>query len=68
MDLTHESQYAKGEVLTIFGLALGGNRAIKAGLELLQNTPVAGAVIGASSNAVMLYTVGYAACRFMKPS
>jgi uncharacterized protein (DUF697 family) len=54
----------KGEVLTIFGLALGGNRAIKAGLELLQNTPVAGAVIGASSNAVMLYTVGYAACRF----
>jgi hypothetical protein len=31
---------------------------------LLQNTPVAGAVIGASSNAVMLYTVGYAACRF----
>jgi len=54
----------KGEVLTIFGLALGGNQAIKAGLELLQNTPVAGAVIGASSNAVMLYTVGYAACRF----
>jgi uncharacterized protein (DUF697 family) len=54
----------KGEVLTVFGLALGGNRAIKAGLELLQNTPVAGAVIGASSNAVMLYTVGYAACRF----
>ncbi len=54
----------KGEALTIFGLALGGNRAIKAGLELLQNAPVAGAVIGASSNAVMLYTVGYAACRF----
>jgi uncharacterized protein (DUF697 family) len=54
----------KGEVLTVFGLALGGNRAIKAGLELLQNAPVAGSVIGASTNAVMLYTVGYAACRF----
>lgn len=54
----------KGEVLAVFGLALGGNRAIKAGLELLQNAPVAGAVIGASTNAVMLYTVGYAACRF----
>ncbi len=54
----------KGEVLTVFGLALGGNRAIKAGLELLQNAPVAGAVIGASTNAVMLYTVGYAACRY----
>jgi uncharacterized protein (DUF697 family) len=54
----------KGEVLTVFGLALGGNRAIKVGLELLQNAPVAGAVIGASTNAVMLYTVGYAACRY----
>jgi uncharacterized protein (DUF697 family) len=54
----------KGEVLTIFGLALGGNRAIKVGLELLQTAPVAGAVIGASTNAVMLYTVGYAACRY----
>ena len=54
----------KGEVLTVFGLALGGNRAVKAGLELLQNTPIAGAVIGASTNAVMLYTVGYAACRY----
>ncbi len=54
----------KGEVLTVFGLALGGNRAIKAGLELLQNAPLAGAVIGASTNAVMLYTVGYAGCRF----
>jgi uncharacterized protein (DUF697 family) len=54
----------KGEVLTIFGVALGGNQAIRAGLEFLQNTPVAGAVIGASTNAVMLYTVGHAACRY----
>ncbi|MCA1990973.1 MAG: EcsC family protein [Coleofasciculus sp. S288] len=54
----------RGEVLTVFGLALGGNQAIRAGLEFLQNAPVAGAAIGASTNAVMLYTVGYAACRF----
>jgi uncharacterized protein (DUF697 family) len=54
----------RGEVLTVFGLALGGNRAVRVGLELFQNAPVAGAVIGASTNAVMLYTVGYAACRF----
>lgn len=54
----------KGEVLTIFGLALGGNQAIRAALELLQNTPVAGAIIGASTNAAMLYAVGYAASRF----
>ena len=54
----------KGEVLGIFGLALGGSRALKAGVTLLRNLPLAGMVIGASSNAVMLYTLGYAACRF----
>lgn len=54
----------KGEVLTIFGLGLGGSRAVKAGLGLVRNVPIAGAAIGASSNAVMLYSLGYAACRF----
>jgi uncharacterized protein (DUF697 family) len=54
----------RGEVLAIFGLSLGGGEAVKAGLGLLRNVPVAGAVIGASTNAVMLYTLGYAACRF----
>lgn len=55
----------KGEVLGIFGLGLGGGRLLKAaGLSLLKNIPLAGAVIGASSNAAMLYSLGYAACRF----
>lgn len=55
----------KGEVLGIFGLALGGGRLLKAtGLGLLRNIPLAGAVIGASSNATMIYSLGYAACRF----
>ena len=55
----------KGEVLAIFGLALGGGRALKAaGLGLLRNVPLAGAVIGASSNATMIYSLGYASCRF----
>ncbi len=54
----------KGEVLAIFGLSLGGSRALKAGLGLLKTAPVAGALIGASSNAVMLYTLGHAACQF----
>lgn len=54
----------KGEVLAIFGLSLGGAEALKAGFGLLRNVPMAGAVIGASTNAVMIYTVGYAACRF----
>ncbi|OKH51945.1 hypothetical protein NIES2101_16840 [Calothrix sp. HK-06] len=55
----------KGEVVAIFGLALGGGRLLKAaGLSLLRNVPFAGAVIGASSNATMIYSLGYAACRF----
>ncbi len=54
----------KGEILAIFGLALGSGYAVKAGLGLLRNIPVAGAVVGASTNAAVLYAVGYAACRF----
>ncbi|MBD2563580.1 MULTISPECIES: EcsC family protein [Nostoc] len=55
----------KGEILAIFGLALGGGRLLKAaGLGLLRNVPFAGAAIAASSNATMIYSLGYAACRF----
>lgn len=59
-----EDPERKGEVLAIFGLALGGSQAIKAGLGLLRTVPAAGAAIGASANAAMLYSLGYAACRF----
>lgn len=55
----------KGEVLGIFGLGLGGGRLLRAaGLGMLRSVPFAGAVIGASSDAAMLYSLGYAACRF----
>lgn len=54
----------KGEVLAIFGLSFGGSRAIKAGISFLKVAPVAGAVIGAGANAAMIYSLGYAACRF----
>ncbi|HEY9626342.1 MAG TPA: EcsC family protein [Coleofasciculaceae cyanobacterium] len=54
----------KGEVIAIFGLALGGSRAVRAGLVLVKNIPLAGALIGVSANAAILYTLGYAACRF----
>lgn len=60
-----EDPARKGEVLAIFGLGLGGGRALRtAGLGLLRNVPFAGAMIGASSNAAMIYSLGYAACRF----
>jgi uncharacterized protein (DUF697 family) len=54
----------KDEVLAIFGLVLGGNQAAKLGLGLLRTTPIAGALVGASANAAMLYSLGYAACQF----
>ncbi len=54
----------KGEILAIFGLALGGTHALRAGVELMRTVPLAGAVVGASTNAVALYTVGHAACQF----
>ncbi|MBD2360203.1 hypothetical protein H6G36_03145 [Anabaena minutissima FACHB-250] len=63
LDLKDSSR--KGELLTIFGLGLGGNRLLKAaGLVLLRNVPFAGAAIAASANATMSYSLGYAACRF----
>lgn len=54
----------RGEVLGIFGLAAGGGTAVKAGLGFLRNIPFAGTLIGASTNATVLYSVGYAASRF----
>jgi len=55
----------RGEILGIFGLGLGSGRILRAaGLGILRNVPFAGATIGASSNAAMLYSLGYAACRF----
>jgi uncharacterized protein (DUF697 family) len=53
----------RGEVLAIFGLSLGTN-VLKFGLSLVEIIPGIGAVIGASSNAIMLYALGYTACRF----
>lgn len=55
----------KGEILAIFGLALGSSQALKTGFTYLaRNVPIAGAVVGASTNAVALYAVGHAACQF----
>lgn len=55
----------KGEVLAIFGLGLGGGHLLRlGGLGLLRNLPFAGAAIATSSNATMIYSLGYAACRF----
>ncbi|MEO1069649.1 MAG: EcsC family protein, partial [Cyanobacteria bacterium J06638_6] len=55
----------KGEILSIFALALGSNKVLKTGLTYLaRGIPLAGAVIGASTNAVALYAVGHAAAKY----
>ena len=54
----------RGEVLAIFGLSVGGSGALKVGLGIFELIPVVGAIIGASSNAALLYSLGYTACQF----
>lgn len=54
----------RGEVLGIFALSVGGTGTLKAGLSFVELIPIIGAVVGASSNAGLLYTLGHTACRF----
>ncbi|MEN9520190.1 MAG: hypothetical protein RLZZ381_2778 [Cyanobacteriota bacterium] len=53
----------RGEVLAIFGLSLGAD-VLKTGLTVVEIVPGIGAVIGASTNAAILYVLGQTACRF----
>ena len=53
----------RGEVLAIFGLSLGAD-VLKTGLTIVEIVPGIGAVVGASTNAAMLYVLGQTACRF----
>ncbi|MEG3900620.1 hypothetical protein QUB19_00095 [Microcoleus sp. B4-C5] len=59
-----QSSDRQKEVVAIFGLSLGSNLAIEAGVTLVSNIPLAGAVINASASATMIYALGYGACRF----
>lgn len=54
----------KGEFIAIFGLALGSERALEVGLELLRPIPVAGALVAVLSSASLVYLLGHAARRF----
>ena len=53
----------RGEVMAIFGLSLGVD-VVKTGLTIVEIVPGIGAVVGASTNAAMLYVLGQTACRF----
>ena len=54
----------RGEVLAIFGLSVGGSGVLKGGLSFVELLPVIGAAVGASSNAALIYSLGYITCRF----
>ncbi|MEM8829115.1 MAG: hypothetical protein AAGE96_07135 [Cyanobacteria bacterium P01_G01_bin.19] len=62
-NLDLEDPARRGEVLAIFGLSLGAD-VLKTGLTLVEIIPGVGAVVGASTNAAMLYVLGQTACRF----
>ncbi|MGB3512010.1 MAG: hypothetical protein WBA93_22780 [Microcoleaceae cyanobacterium] len=61
LDLNESTR--RGEVLAIFGLSIGGN-ALKTGFSFVEIIPGVGPVVGASTNAMMLYALGFTACRF----
>ncbi|ACK70019.1 conserved hypothetical protein [Gloeothece citriformis PCC 7424] len=61
MDLHNPSR--RGEVLGIFGLAFGGGIA-KAGLNVVEIIPGLGAIVGASSDAMLLAILGLTACQY----
>lgn len=54
----------KGELVLVLGLAMGSTNIVKTGLGIFRNIPMAGPVIGASTDIAVLYTVGYAACQY----
>lgn len=53
----------RGEVLAIYGLSFG-SKVLKVGFNFIEIIPGVGAVVGASTNAAMLYVIGQTACRF----
>ena len=54
----------RGEVLAIWAITAGGSSTIKAGLSVVELLPGLGALIGTTGDALLLYSLGYAACRF----
>jgi uncharacterized protein (DUF697 family) len=63
-DLPLKDEARRGEVLTIYGLSFGGTSLIKTGLSVAELIPGVGAVVGASSDAALLFALGQAVARF----
>jgi uncharacterized protein (DUF697 family) len=56
----------RGEVLALYACSAGGSTALKSGLSVPEVIPVIGAIIGASSDAAILWTIGQAAHQYYK--
>ncbi len=54
----------RGEVLAIWLLSSTAGGMVKSGLSVAELIPGLGAVLGVASNATVLYSVGYFACRY----
>lgn len=59
-----EDPTRRGEALAVFALSLGSGGVFKTGLSFLEVIPGFGAVLGASSNAALVYSLGLAARQF----
>lgn len=54
----------RGEVLAMFGLSMGGSGLLKLGLSFAEVIPLVGPVLGATSDATLIYALGQIACRY----
>lgn len=63
-ELPLEDPARRGEVLAIYGLSVGGTGMLKTALSIPELIPGLGAILGASSDAAFIFTLGQAAVLF----
>jgi len=65
-----ENSDRRGEVLAIWLLSSSASGLVKSGLSFVEAVPAIGAIVGIATDATLIYTVGYFACRYYetKPS
>lgn len=54
----------RGEVLAIWALSTGGSGVLKGGLSVVELLPLVGTVVGLTSDAALIYSLGRIASRF----
>ncbi|MEM9768671.1 MAG: EcsC family protein [Cyanobacteria bacterium P01_D01_bin.71] len=59
-----EDAERRGEVLAIWAVFTGSSGTLKSSLSFLELLPGAGTIIGVSSDAAIIYGVGFLACRY----